>query len=62
MITWPETRRADGIDMAIDLCIIGGFVTGEIAVHEETNDHKNDQCDNDCNAKARALCARGSVW
>ena len=48
---------ADGIDVAVDLGVVGGFVAGEIAVDEETHDQQNDDGDHDRDAKAGTLGA-----
>ena len=51
---------ADGIDMTIDLRIIGGFVTREVAVCEEANHQQDNQGDQDGDPKSWALRTRGT--
>jgi hypothetical protein len=41
LITWPETRALIGVDVAVDLGVIGGFIAGEIAVGKESDHQEN---------------------
>ena len=56
-MTWPETRALIGIDVAVDLGVVGGFITGEIAIGEESRDQKNNDGDDDADAETGTLRA-----
>ncbi len=49
---------ADGVDVAVDLGIIRGFVTGDIAVDENSRHQQHDGRNADCDTKAGAGGAR----
>ena len=49
---------AHRIDVAVDLRVIGRFITGEVTVRKESDNQQNDECNHDCNAKTRTLSAR----
>ena len=49
---------ADGIDVAVDLSVVGGFIAGEVAIGEESRNHKHNDGDDDRDPKTRTLGAR----
>ena len=49
----PGNTRADGVQMTINLRVVGRLVTAEIAPQKKSRHQQNDPADNHGQAKAR---------